>query len=153
MPKLVDLARNHLRILSEAKRHGLRTGLSVPVGVMGEPHGCCSFATNTDELPSPWYRRAAALIGADAFREARRLHGFPARAKRLPRLSDRKLECLELVAIGKTDPEIALILGLKDCTVRSYMVQLREDFGVVSRAQLAVEALRFGLVDYNDAIP
>ncbi|MDB5584959.1 MAG: LuxR-family transcriptional regulator [Bradyrhizobium sp.] len=151
--ELVDLARNHLKILGEAERHGLRTGFTLPVGVMGEPHGCCSFVTDASELPSPWYCRAAALIGADAFREARRLHGFPARAKLLPQLSDRKLQCLELVAIGKTDPEIAMILGLKDSTVRSYMVQLRQDFDVFSRTQLATEALRFGLVGYDDAIP
>jgi len=153
IPKLIVMARNHLRIFSEAQRHGLRTGFTLPVGVMGEPHGCCSFASDASDLPSRWYRRAAALIGADAFREARRLHGFPARAKQLPRLSDRKLECLQLVAIGKTDPEIAMILGLKDSTVRSYMVQLRQDFGVFSRTQLATEALRFGLVGYDDAIP
>jgi DNA-binding CsgD family transcriptional regulator len=128
IPKLIAMAQNHLRIFREAQRHGLRTGFTLPVGVMGEPHGCCSFASDASDLPSRWYRRAAALIGADAFREARRLHGFPARAKQLPPLSDRKLECLELVAIGKTDPEIAMILGLKDSTVRSYMVQLRRDF-------------------------
>lgn len=153
IPKLISLARRHLRILGEAQRHGLTTGFTLPVGVVGEPHGCCSFASDATELPSRWYCRAATLIGADAFREARRLHGFPGHAKRLPQLSDRKLECLELLAIGKTDPEIALILGLRPSTVRSYMVQLRQDFDVFSRTQLAAEALRFGLVSYDDAIP
>ncbi|QUT05632.1 LuxR family transcriptional regulator [Sphingobium phenoxybenzoativorans] len=153
MPRLLHLTHRQHLILGEAQRHGLSTGFTLPIGVMGEPHGCCSFARDGTELPSRWYCRAAALIGADAFREARRLHGYPARAKQLPQLSDRKFDCLELLAIGKTDPEIAIILGLQDSTVRSYMAQLRLDFDVYSRTQLTAEALRFGLVSYGDAIP
>lgn len=153
IPQLLPpLSKRQRTILAEASRHGLRSGFTLPVGVVGEPHGCCSFACATDELPSRWYRRAAALIGADAFREARRLHGFPARAKQLPTLSDRKLECLQLLTLGKTDEEIAIILGIGASTVRTYMAALRQDFDVYSRVQLAAEALRFGLVGYN-AIP
>jgi DNA-binding CsgD family transcriptional regulator len=139
-------------IMAEAKRHGLRNGLALPFGVMGEPTGCCSF-TCEHALPSRWHCRAAALIGADAFREARRLHGFPARAHSLPKLSRRKLQCLRLIAIGKSDPLIAQILGLSTATVRTYVAMLRRDFDVVSRQQLAVEALRFGLLSHDDAIP
>lgn len=154
IPQLLPpLTRHQNVILGEAQRHGLCMGFTLPVGVPGEPHGCCSFVSDAPELPTRWHCRAAALIGADAFREARRLHGFPARARQLPQLSDRKFECLQLLAIGKTDPEIAIILGLKDSTIRSYMALLRQDFGVFSRVQLVSEALRFGLVGYDDAIP
>ena len=153
IPQLLPLTRQQQRILSEAQRYGLHSGYTIPVGVMGEPHGSCSFVAAGADLPPKWYCRAAALIGADAFQEARRLHGFPRRAKQLPRLSDRKLQCLELLALGKTDVEIAIILGIKESTVRTYLAQLRRDFDVVSRTQLAVEALRFGLIDYCDAIP
>lgn len=154
IPQLLPpLSKQQRIILAEASRHGLRNGFTLPVGVMGEPHGCCSFACDCDVLPSRWHRRAAALIGADAFREARRLHGFPAHAKQLPMLSDRKLECLQWLAIGKTDEEIAIILGIGVSTVRTYMAMLRRHFDVYSRAQLAAEALRFGLISYDDAIP
>lgn len=153
IPLLLPVSGPQQVILGEAERHGLRTGFTLPIGVMGEPHGSCSFVPLAAELPSHWYCRAAALIGAEAFREARRLHGFPRRAKLVPQLSDRKLQCLQLLAIGKTDVEIAIILGVKETTVRTYMTLLRQDFDVISRTQLAVEALRFGLIDYDDAIP
>ena len=71
----------------------------------------------------------------------------------MPRLSRRKLECLRYLSIGKTDGEIAAILGLSEATVRTYMTMLRRDFDVVSRAQLAVTALRFGFIGFDDAIP
>lgn len=153
LSELIPLGRKQLAILGEAQRHGLYTGFTLPVGVMGEPHGCCSFSRNRSDLPSRWHRRAATLIAADAFREARRLHGFPARARRVPQLSRRKLECLRYLSCGKTDGEIATILGLRESTVRTYMAMLRRDFDVVSRAQLATEALRFGFIGYDDAIP
>jgi DNA-binding CsgD family transcriptional regulator len=151
IPQLLPLSARQEVILHEARRHGLATGFTLPVGVTGEPHGCCSFTRDAAALP--WHCRAAALIGADAFREARRLHGLPRHAKRIPQLSPRKLECLRLVAIGKTDIEIGMILGIKETTVRTYMLMLRQDFDVVSRTQLAVEALRLGLIGYDDAIP
>jgi len=70
-----------------------------------------------------------------------------------PRLSRRKLECLRYLALGKTDGEITIILGLSQPTIRTYMTMLRRDFDVVSRAQLVAVALRFGFIGYDDAIP
>ena len=139
--------------MREARRYGLRNGYTLPVGVMGEPHGCCSFVTGRSYLPSKMRCRAAALIGAEAFREARRLHGYPARATCLPQLSRRKLECLRYLALGKTDGEIAIILGLREPTIRTYVAMLRQDFDVVSRTQLVAVALRFGVIGFEDAIP
>ncbi|RYD59960.1 MAG: hypothetical protein EOP60_00600 [Sphingomonadales bacterium] len=151
--RMLSLSEIQKDILVEARSYGLRSGFTLPVGVPGEPHGGCSFVTDRDDLPGRWRCRAAVLIGAEAFREARRLHGFAVTRKPLPHLSDRKLQCLELLTIGKTDVEIAMIEGIKESTVRTYMAALRQDFGVVSRAQLAALATRLGLVDYRDAIP
>jgi len=153
MPKLILFDQRHEAILREARRHGLRVGMSLPVGVIGEPPGCCSFATKRHDLPARSHCYAATLIGASAFREARRLHGFPARAAKVPMLSPRKLEILQLAALGKTDPEIGTILGIKRSTVEFYMSQMRLAFDVYSRTQLCVAALRFGLVAFEDAIP
>lgn len=153
IPALIEITPQRRTILAEARRHGLRSGFTLPVGVIGEPAGCCSFSADSSRLPPRAACRAASLIGAEAFQVARRLHGFPARAQAIPHLSRRKLECLRYLAIGKTDGEIAIILGLSDATVRTYMRMLRADFDVVSRAQLTAQALRFGLIPFDDAIP
>jgi len=149
----IPFGSKQITILAEAERHGLRNGITLPAGVMGEPTGCCSFSCDRSELPSRWRCRAAALIGADAFREARRIHGLPVPLRHLPALSRRKLECLRLIAEGWSDKQIALALGLSPATVCTYVAMLRRDFDVVSRVQLAVEALRFALIGYDDAIP
>src|SRR3546814_19505831 len=109
--------------LFRSKRHGLVCGLTLPVGVVGEPPGCCSFATSKPELPSAWRCRAAAFIGAEAFREARRLHGLPMRKRRIQGHSPRTLEVIRLAAIGKSDREHAMILNLKRPNMEHTMAQ------------------------------
>lgn len=141
------------KIEREAARHGLRNGLTVPVGAFGEPAGCCSFATSSGELPPRPFCRIAALLASEAFTEARRLHGFPSPNPVMPRLSARRLECLRWAAMAKTDEEIAGIMNIALSTVRTYMNDLRRAFGVYSRTQLAVYAVRLGIVGFEDVVP
>jgi LuxR family quorum-sensing system transcriptional regulator CciR len=96
--------------------------------------------------------QCAELIGVHAFRTARRLHGLAA-GSRVPRLSRRERQCLRLVAAGKTDWEIAAILGISVETARQYVKSARAAYDVVSRAQLVACGLRDALLSYDEAIP
>lgn len=145
--------RRQARIVREAAHHGLRGGLTVPVGSSGEPAGCCSFSTVSGVLPPPNICRIAALIASEAFEEARRLHGYPARRIELPDLSPRRLECFRWAAMGKSDLEIAIIMNVAPSTVRTYMKFLLRHFGVYSRAQLPAIAVACGLVDLDEITP
>ena len=142
------------RILREAGRHGLKVGFTVPMGVPGEPAGCCTFATDAIELPPPSVCRAAASIADEAFAEARRIHGYPLPiAETAPHLAPRQLECLRYAAMGRTDEQIATIMGTKVSTIHTYMADLRRLFGVGSRTELARAAQRCGLVGIEDGFP
>lgn len=152
LARLTQLGPRQQTILDEAERQGLRNGLTLPFGALGEPAGTCSFATAATELPSTWHCRAATLIGATACHEARRLCGFPARSAELPEISPRKLEILQLAATGRTDPEIAMLLDLRRSTIETYMTQLRQALDVGTRTQLCIHALRIGLIAFEDAI-
>jgi DNA-binding CsgD family transcriptional regulator len=61
-------------------------------------------------------------------------------------LSRRERECLEWVAAGKTDWEIAQILSLSEKTVNIYIDRAKAKFSVKSRAQAVVLASRAGLI-------
>jgi LuxR family quorum-sensing system transcriptional regulator CciR len=52
------------------------------------------------------------------------------------------VQCLRLVAAGKTDSEIALILGISPDTARQYVKRSRAAYDVVTRTQLVVLGLR-----------
>jgi LuxR family quorum-sensing system transcriptional regulator CciR len=124
----------------------------MPANVPGEPGGSCSFAVRRGASLPTRNLMSAELIGAHAFRAARRLNSFGA-ARRAPRLSRRERQCLALVAAGKSDWESAVILGLSVETVRQYVKRARAAYDVVSRAQLVVHGLRDALISFDEAIP
>ncbi len=148
--ELVRLTSLHRSILSRGRRFGIGDGFTVPANVPGEPSGSCSFARWPGREISKASYRCAEAIGAHAFYVARRIHGYP-RTQGRPHLSRRERECVRLVASGKTDWEIAVILGLSPETVHQYVKRARAAYDVVSRTQLTVLGLRDGWINYEDA--
>ena len=139
-------------VLAESRRFGLGDGFTVPANVPGEPSGSCSFAVRHGaELPRSRLM-CAELVGAHAFRAARRLNGEYSPSER-PHLSRREIDCLRLVAVGKTDWEVAAILGINVETARQYVKRARRAYDVVSRTQLVVLGLRDAWLGFEDAIP
>ena len=152
LPRLTRLGPLQREILERSARFGIGAGFTVPVNVPGEPSGSCSFALRPGrELPAERLL-CAETVGAHAFRAARRIEGhmLPGRP---PHLSRRERQCLRLVARGKTDWEIAAILGLSVETVRQYVKRARGAYDVVSRTQLVVHGLRDALISFDEAIP
>ena len=149
---MVSLERRHKRILARSRYFGVGTGFTIPANVPGEPSASCSFAVRTGcEVPLVRLH-CAELIGAHALSAARRLRGVPAAAPR-PRLSRREIQCLRLVAMGKTDWEISKILGLSIETTHQYVKHARAVYDAVSRTQLVVYGLRDAWISFEDAIP
>lgn len=60
-------------------------------------------------------------------------------------LSDRELEVLRLVAAGKTNKEIAVVLGLSAKTVQHHVAHVYEKIGVYSRAGATLYVIEQGL--------
>lgn len=152
LDQIIRLGAGQRRLLERARIQGLGCGLTIPANVPGEPSGSCSFAHLPDRLPLPAVRRCAERVGGHAFLAARRIAGYTARSAR-PHLSRRELDCLRLVARGKTDWEIAAILGLGHETVRFYVKRARAAYDVTSRTQLALCGLRDGWIGFEEAIP
>ena len=55
--------------------------------------------------------------------------------------------------MGKTDWEIARILGLSIETTHQYVKRARAAYHAVSRTQLVVYGLRDGWISFEEAIP
>lgn len=151
-PKMAALSGSQRAILDESRRFGLGEGFTVPANIPGEPGASCSFATRRGKSLPAGRLLCAETIGAHAFKAARRIccpPNMPAPAK----LSPRELDCLRLVARGKTDWEISRILGIGLETVRTYVKHARDIYGVTSRTQLVVHGLRDAHISFDDAIP
>lgn len=152
LPAIVPLARRARELLERAKRFGIGDGFTVPVNIPGEPAGSCSFAVRTGAALPVQRLLCAEQIGAHAFRAARRLHHYTD-IGHCPRLSRRERQCVRLLAAGKTDWEIAAILGISVETAHQYVKRARAAYDVVSRAQLVACGLRDAVVSYDEAIP
>lgn len=122
----------------------LAQGYTVPANIPGEPNGSCSFALNTSRDIDEESQLMAQMIGPFAFQAARAIflkaHQSREQAPALS-LSGRQLECLILVARGKSDWEIAHILGIGQETVKHHVRMAREHYGVPTRVQAAVRAI------------
>jgi len=62
------------------------------------------------------------------------------------RPSDRELEVLAEVCAGASNDEVAMRLGLSEKTVESHLRRLFDRYGVLSRTELAVLAVREGWI-------
>ena len=149
----VQLSQEQRGILDEAARKGIRQGVTVPANVPGEPEGSVTFATRRARPIGPDRLFVADAIGRIAFDAARRIRGFSECTPNMPHVSQRVRECIFWVAQGKTDQDVATILGIRPETVRTYMKSAFRYLDVTTRARLVHEALRVGIIDFVPPIP
>jgi DNA-binding NarL/FixJ family response regulator len=66
--------------------------------------------------------------------------------KNVPSLTTRELEVLQLIVHGKSNKDIAIVLGLSANTVSVHRSNIMQTFGIHNTAELVVYAIRNGLV-------
>jgi len=121
---------NHLRWM---RSNGLRTGVSFRVRL---PHGREASLNFFSNLSHP--ESEVQGVVERLFVLGHRVHAQlePRLRKRRSRLlSSREAECLEWIAMGKSNREIALLLGLSSDTVKEHVQSLFQKLQVSGRAQ------------------
>lgn len=152
LPGLIQLTPRDREVLDKARQNGIGDGFTVPAHIPGESAGSCSFATAAGHEAPGDRLYAAQLVGGLAFEAARRLVAIRSPLPDRPQLTDRQRECVYWAARGKTDPEIAHILGISHETVILHLKQARARYGVYKRTQLAVHALFDGTLSFVDLL-
>ena len=151
LPSLLPLTRRQTGYMHAARLRGLGEGFTVPIHIPGEATGLCSFVTGhnrplpTTALPAMQY------LACFAFESVRRLAPKPVVALS-PRLTQRQLECVVLVAKGKSNWVVGELLGISAQTVHKYLENAKRRYGVSSRTELIVRALFDGQLTFKDVI-
>ena len=149
---MILLTASDQKILDLARNEGIGDGFTVPAHVPGEAHGSCSFAAETGVRLPEEHLPLVQLVGAFAFEAARRIRRFREPDVPPPRLTDRQRECVMWAARGKSDWEIAQILGVGHETVIQHLKQARERYGVGKRTLLAIHALFDGSIGFLEVL-
>lgn len=140
-------------VLAAARSAGLGDGFTIPAHVPGEVNGSCSFAMRNGEELDEEQLPLVQLVGSFAFEAARKIaRATIAPIAAAPQLTERQIECVALVARGKTDWEIAKILGVGAETVTQHLKDARDRYGVTKRTMLAIRALFDGAISFTDIL-
>jgi LuxR family quorum-sensing system transcriptional regulator CciR len=154
VPLMINMTERQAQILKAARSYGLREGYTVPVHVPGEYRGTCSFgARSLDDLLANALP-IANLIGTYAFEAARRIMRarapVPTSTDNLPALTERQRDALVLIARGKADPEIGILLGISAATAHEHVENVRRAYGNAQRPLLIARALFDGQISFMD---
>ncbi|MEW6626908.1 MAG: LuxR family transcriptional regulator [Pseudomonadota bacterium] len=131
------------------RKHGMVDGFTVPRHLPGMVTGSCTFVTSTDQGLPEEQLIVADSLGAIAIAQASRLSGWRKPVTKA-RLTDRQRDCVLWAARGKTDWEIAQILGISQDTVIQHLKEARERYDARKRASLILYALFEGLISFSD---
>jgi LuxR family transcriptional regulator, quorum-sensing system regulator BjaR1 len=135
-------SKKDLEIVAEPGAWGMCEGFVVPIfGLGGQVHAVTIAGTSL-RLDAEG-RAELHLVSIYAYARAKQLCRRPEPPVLLSR---REVEVLQWVALGKSDWEIAQLLGLKATTVHKHVEAAKNRFGVGTRVQAIVAALRQGAI-------
>jgi DNA-binding NarL/FixJ family response regulator len=151
--------RNGLEVLAEAKRLRPKTPVLVLTAYPEEQFALRAFKAGasgyltkqsaTDELVTAVQRILAGskyVTASLAERLAVNLGGSDVQAPH-EALSNRELQVLRLIAVGKSIKETAAELALSEKTVATYRTRISEKAGLKTNVEIARYALKHGLVE------
>ena len=138
-------------MFEEARSHGLRVGVTLPIHGPKQEWGGLSFVTDRTPTDDFWRHVNIALpdlmllrdLVIDTSQRHLKAHAQPL----IPQLTPRERECLAWTAQGKSTWEISHILNCSEAVVNFHVKNIRAKFGVNSRRAAAVIATQLGLID------
>ena len=159
VPDIVKLTALQKEILESARHCGLGSGFVVPIHIPGENIGSCTFSVRVGrDIPRRSFP-AALYVGLFAFEAARRVaqrlvlkKSHSVQDQQLPRLTKRELDCVVLAGRGKTDHDVAQLLGISEQTVHGHIEHAKRKYDVATRTQLVVRVLFDNQLSFADLV-
>ena len=141
-----ELTEKQQELHDAATAYGWRDAFAVPIHGPGSMQGLVTLAT----------REALACTAADCavleamaravWERCRSADGYgtfdPARSQ----LSPREIECLQWAASGKSDADIAVLVGIKPATAHFHIEQAKKRLGVKTRVEAVAVGMLHGVI-------
>ncbi|MEJ1968058.1 MAG: LuxR family transcriptional regulator [Rhizomicrobium sp.] len=158
VPQLVSLTSKQREAFEAPKLAGIASSFIVPIHIPGESTASCTFAMRFGRDFPKMSFPAAQYVSCFAFEAARRVALRIAVKKGRgqkavpPSLSRRQFDCVVLAGRGKSDRDIAQILGISNQTVHQHIEDAKRKYNVATRIQLIVCALFDNHVAFADLV-
>lgn len=134
------LRAEQINILNEAKECGLGHGYTVPIHTSNGFPSSCSVVFEEDHVRQEALY-AIHLMTPYLYSTALKIRTQSDRPLENKQLTPRQKQCLELIALGKTDWEISVILNVTESNVHYHVKNIFKILKVVNRTQAVVQAL------------
>ena len=131
------------RVYAAGVAFGWKDVLAVPIHGPGSLQGLVTLATRQELSLSAADRAAVEMMARTVWEQCRTSEGFGMFAPDRAQLSPREIECLQWAAAGKSDADIATLVGIKPATAHFHVEQAKKRLGVKTR----VEAVAVGVLN------
>jgi LuxR family transcriptional regulator/LuxR family quorum-sensing system transcriptional regulator CciR len=139
------LSRAETAYIKRVREMGVTDGFIIPT--FGMELRMAKFALGQVTDPSVLEKADLVEITATLQSAHRHLDELARQGKPIrPRLPRREVEILHWIAKGKTNPEIAIILGIAESTVATHIKRLFDKLDVNDRAAAAVKGVNYGII-------
>ena len=139
-------SRQASELVDAALAYGWREVMGFPIHGPGDYQGLVTMSSKEPVCLSPADR---AVLHAMAFAIHERCHktiGLGMRTKPLSNFTARELECMRWVAAGKSDSEIAAIIGISPSTAHFHVEKVKKKLETKSRTEAVALLLLDGLI-------
>lgn len=140
------LSRDQNAFREEARSHGMTDGFLIPTFGIRQHLGLFAIGQIGNLAVLDDVRIFALQAVAQAAHTQLESLSEPSNAIR-PNLSNREVTILHWIAAGKTNGEIAVILGIGVPTVATYIKRIFHKLEVTDRSSAAITAIRLGIID------
>jgi LuxR family transcriptional regulator, quorum-sensing system regulator CciR len=152
IPNMIALTPDQREVLELGRTVGIADGFTVPARACGLTNGACNFAIGVGRSLPRTNLLLAELIGIHSLNAAHMIVERNHSQTERRTLSPRQLDCIELVGRGKTDWEIARILGISPATVKEHIDDARRKYGVSKRVQVVLRAAFEGQIQLASVV-
>jgi len=142
----VKLTEKQKELLEAAAAYGYRDVFAVPIHGPGNLQGVVSLAVPEQRNLKAADRAVLEAMSRAVWERCRTSEGFGEFSSERAHLSPRRIECLQWAAAGKSDADIATLVGISEATAHFHIEQAKKKLGVKTRVEAVAVAVLQGLI-------
>ena len=126
--------------------YGWKDVFGVPIHGPGSLQGLVTMATRQELTLSLAECAVLETMARAVWERCRTAEGFGVGVADLPKLTTREIECLQWAAAGKSDSDIATLVGIKPATAHFHVEQAKRKLGVRTRVEAVAVGVLHGVI-------